>query len=358
MIWPGSVVSVARGTSGSAGPGDGLHKACGASPSNACSWVYRHTHTEWLAKLANFGANRLLTVVIIWVVAFVINTIVRRLVRRVVNEISGSARDGRIHRLRERAPAGVVGPTAGARSAARAQSTGTVLRSLSSVVIYGFAAIYTASALGVQLGPLVAGAGVIGVAIGFGAQTIVRDFLSGLLLLFEDQFGVGDTVEIGSATGGAQTVAGTIEAITLRTTRVRDVQGTVWYIPNGEIRRVGNKSQQWARAVVDLTVPLDADLAVVEEIVADVADDLKARGEVGDQMIGAPEVWGLESIGPEGMVVRLVAKTLPGSQSDVARALRVRSIEALRAAGIRYGRPEQLVWLEREQLRRPGPERG
>ena len=339
------------------GPGSGLEQACGKSPSNACSWVYRHTHTQWLAKVANFTANRLLAIVIIWLVALLINTVVRRLIRRVVNDISGSARSGRLRRWRDKAPVAVV-PTIGTRAAARAQSTGTVLRSLSSIVIYGFAAIYTASELGVKLAPLIAGAGVVGVALGFGAQTIVRDFLSGLLLLLEDQFGVGDTVEVASATGGSQTVAGTIEAISLRVTRMRDVQGTVWYIPNGEIRRIGNKSQQWGRAVVDLVVPLDADLAEVEAIIADVADDVKARGEVGDQMIDAPEVWGLESIDTNGMVVRLVAKTLPGSQSDVSRALRVRSIEALREAGIHYGRSEQLVWVQRQQLKAPRPQQG
>lgn len=339
-------------------PPDPLNRACGVKPGNACSWVFRQTHNQLLAKLTDFAANRALTVVVIWVVAFFINWVIRRLISRVVDDISGSVRSGRLRRIRDRTSIRPIGdPAIGARGAARAKTTVTVLRSGASIIIYAFALIYTASALGVQLGPLVAGAGVIGVALGFGAQTIVRDFLSGVLLLIEDQFGVGDSVEIQAATGSIP-VNGIIEGISLRTTRLRDVRGTVVYIPNGEIRRVGNKSQQWGRAVVDLTVPLESNLAEVESIVAEVAADVKARSEVGDQMLDAPEVWGLETVGPEGMVVRLVAKTIPGSQGDVTRVLRVRSIEALAAAGIRYGRPERLVWVRAEdgvELSPPGP---
>ena len=133
------------------------------------------------------------------------------------------------------------------RSAARAATIGQVLRSLSSAVIYTFAAMYVLAELGLQLGPLIAGAGVAGVALGIGAQSLVRDFLSGMFMLIEDQYGVGDVIDVGVASG-------TVEAVTLRTTRLRDLNGTVWHVPNGTIARIGNQSQQWGRAVVDTLV--------------------------------------------------------------------------------------------------------
>ncbi len=146
------------------------------------------------------------------------------------------------------------------RSAARAETITAVLRSVATGIIGVFAGVYILGILGLNLGPLIAGAGLAGVALGFGAQSLVRDFLSGIFLLIEDQYGVGDVVDLGEASG-------TVEQVTLRVTRLRDQNGTVWHVPNGEIRRVGNKSQQWARAVVDIAVSPNADLERAAEVI-------------------------------------------------------------------------------------------
>jgi small conductance mechanosensitive channel len=165
------------------------------------------------------------------------------------------------------------------------------------------------------------------VAIGFGAQSLVKDFLAGLFILMEDQYGVGDVVDLGAA-------AGTVEAVTLRTTRLRDVKGTVWHVPNGEIRRVGNSSQQWARAVLDLSVRYGTDLEEALDVLKEVADDAAASPDLADDLLEAPEVWGVEHVGLDGVTLRLVVKTRPGAQFKITRILRARVMEAFSSAGI------------------------
>jgi small conductance mechanosensitive channel len=162
------------------------------------------------------------------------------------------------------------------RAEQRIEALASVLRSLTTFVIYAVAAFMILGELGVNLGPLLAGAGIIGVALGFGSQSLVKDFLSGVFILIEDQFGVGDIVNLDGETSG------TVEAVSLRTTRLRSVDGTVWHVPNGEIRRVGNQSQHWSRALIDIEVAYDTDLDHAEAVIARVADEVaKAAGEAG-----------------------------------------------------------------------------
>jgi moderate conductance mechanosensitive channel len=195
--------------------------------------------------------------------------------------------------------------------------------------------------LGVNLGPLIAGAGVVGIALGFGAQTVVRDFLSGMFMLVEDQYGVGDIVDLGEATG-------TVEGVTLRTTRLRDVNGTVWHIPNGEIKRVGNKSQDWARALLDVSVAYGADIAHAKEVIKGVADEVWQDEQLGPSVLEEPEVWGIEDLGADGIAIRLVVKTRPADQFRVMRALRERLKRALDDAGIEIPFPQRTVWVRPE----------
>jgi moderate conductance mechanosensitive channel len=165
------------------------------------------------------------------------------------------------------------------------------------------------------------------VAIGFGSQNLVRDFISGIFMLMEDQYGVGDVVDAGPATG-------TVEGVGLRTTRLRDVNGTLWHIPNGEIRRVGNRSQGWARALVDLEVAYSTDLDAATRTIERVAQELDADDRWAARLLEQPEVWGVEELGPDGIRVRLVAKTRPLEQWKVARELRARLKVAFDQAGI------------------------
>ena len=220
----------------------------------------------------------------------------------------------------------------------RAGALGAALRSVASITIYTIAIIMVLGEFDVSLGPLLAGAGIAGVALGFGAQSLVRDFLSGIFILIEDQYGVGDIVDLGEATG-------TVEEVTLRVTRVRDVRGTLWHVPNGEIRRVGNQSQLWARVILDVEVAYDTDVADASAVIKEVADALWREGLPTAPILEEPEIWGVENFGPDAITLRLAAKTEPGSQWALSRELRVRLKRAFDEHGIEIPFPQRTVWL-------------
>lgn len=306
-----------------------LIDACGADPGSACRFVFDQTSSRTLAAVVDFLVTRPLRIALICLVAWLLTRLMKRLIRRTTSRLGGSAVSGGLSRARAHVPnilAGDQQPSL--RSAARAETIGQVLRSFSTAVIFTLAAFYVVAELGLQLGPLIAGAGVAGVAIGFGAQSLVKDFLSGMFMLVEDQYGVGDVIDCGEASG-------TVEAVSLRTTRLRDVNGTVWHVPNGEIRRVGNKSQQWARALLDILVVTSTDVERAEDLLLEVATRVCAGDALAIDVLEPPEVWGVESMGPEGITLRLVVKTRPGSQWKVMRALRVAIQGAFLAEGIR-----------------------
>jgi len=156
-------------------------------------------------------------------------------------------------------------------------------------------------------------------------------------MIFEDQYGVGDVVDLGLA-------GGTVEAVGLRVTRIRDVQGTVWYVRNGEILRVGNQSQNWARTVLDVPVPLEADLRKVQDVLREVAHSLWDDEDYNKMVIEEPEVWGVEQLTPEGIIVRVVMKTAPLEQWAVAREMRERIKARFDMEGIEFARPPRIVW--------------
>jgi len=214
------------------------------------------------------------------------------------------------------------------RAEQRMRTIGGVVASLVRIAVWILAATYVFDVLGFNLGPLLAGASVIGIALGFGAQTLVRDFLSGFFILVEDQYGVGDVVTL------TDKVSGTIEEVNLRMTRLRGVDGTVWYVPNGEIRSVGNAAKDWARAIVDIVLPYAADSAAALSAIAEEAQAFADDPEWSDVVLEPPEVWGVEAIAPEGLTVRVVARTQATKNNVVARALRGRIVERLRRDGI------------------------
>ena len=185
--------------------------------------------------------------------------------------------------------------------------------------------------LGVNTGPLVASAGVLGLAVGFGAQSLVKDLVSGFFILAEGHYGVGDNIEINTNND----LIGTVERITLRTTVLRAVSGEVHIVPNGEIKAVTNRSKEWARAVVDVVLAYDADLNESLDGLHDAVDALKDDPDLSLFLLEDPEVWGVESLSERDMRVRVVAKTLPLKQWQVARALRMRIIEQLHTRGVR-----------------------
>jgi moderate conductance mechanosensitive channel len=201
------------------------------------------------------------------------------------------------------------------------------------VLLYCTAAVLTVPRLGIPVTGLVAPAAVVAVALGFGAQRIVQDILAGIFIIAERQYGFGDAVRI-AALGSEDGVSGTVEQVTLRTTRLRNVNGEVVIVPNGQIVQVTNQSRDWARAVVDVPIPATADVSRVREILGEVSRDVGDDETLGPLLLDSPSVLGVESIEVDTMHVRMVARTLPGKQFKVGRELRARIAVALHAAGI------------------------
>jgi small-conductance mechanosensitive channel len=308
--------------------------ACGDTASAACLQVFRWTHNDILARAADWLIARPLKIVLIVVLAALASVVLRRLIDKFV---SGVARATQVTR---REPAGTTDVTSllaaaplGLRAHQRAETLAAVLRSLGRAVIWSIAFLTILGEFEINLGPLLAGAGIVGVAVGFGAQTLVRDFLSGIFMLIEDQFGVGDIIDAGFASG-------TVEGVSLRTTRIRDVEGTVWHIPNGEIHRIANKSQDWARAVLDLPVAVDTDVHRAQEVIKEVADAVWRDERWANSVLEEPEVWGVEGLARIGITIRLVVKTRPADQWDVLRVLRERIARAFAAEGIKLPPPD------------------
>src|SRR3954464_12174230 len=208
-----------------------------------------------------------------------------------------------------------------------------VLTWVTVVLIYIVAAILVADRLGVPLAGLVAPATVAGVALGFGAQRIVQDILARFFIITERQYGFGDLIRI-SSLGASTGVTGTVEEVTLRITRIRSSNGEVIIVPNGQIVQVTNLSRDWARAVVDVPVPVAIDVNRVNEMLQDVGVDAYADETLGPLLLDTPTVMGVESLEVDLLKVRLVARTLPGKQFEVNRLLRQRIALAFREHGI------------------------
>ena len=320
----------------------GLVDACGESPGFICEWIWDTTDNEALAGLVDWLIERPLKVAVILVGALVVNRLVKRAIDRMVSrlvesrtreegeaEAESSARlarlgrraRGRLQKIHDQAE----------RSRQRAVTLGVVLRGLAGVAVY-------ALALMVALGPLIAGAGIVGLAIGFGAQSLVSDFIAGIFIIIEDQYGVGDIVDVGAASG-------TVEKVTLRTTILRDIDGALWVVPNGEIRRVGNSSQLWARTVLDVDVAYDTDIDLAASVIKEVADSVWQEEVESATIIEEPEIWGVQSFGADAISIRLAVKTEPNEQWATGRLIRARLKKAFDANGIEIPFPQRTVWI-------------
>lgn len=303
-----------------------------------CQTVSDATGNDWLAAAADWLVAKPAVILFILVVAWIARWLVYKVVARVVRRAAtGVVPVGQGTLAEADESAQLTARVARERRKQRAETLGQVLRSVASFAIFAIAGVMVLSEFDVNVGPLIAGAGIVGVALGFGAQSLVSDFLSGLFMLFEDQYGVGDVVDVGDATG-------TVEAVTLRVTRLRDVNGTVWYVRNGEIMRVGNMSQNWARAVLDIKVGYGEDLARVRRVLADLFHHLWLDREFRELVMEEPEVWGVERIDPDAVIVRVALKTVPLEQWAVARDLRQKISERFRAEGIEMPLPQRVVW--------------
>jgi small conductance mechanosensitive channel len=259
--------------------------------------------------------------------------IVFRVLHRVTEGIAtGKAGLGRFDRLPNATALLTTSPLLSARREQRARTMGSVLKSVTTGVMAAVVLLMTMQVLGLPIAPLLTGAGIVGVAFGFGSQALVKDFLSGIFMIAEDQYGVGDVVDLGDASG-------VVEAVGLRVTRLRDTEGTVWYLRNGQIQRVGNRSQGWARAVLDIQIAYDEDVSRAQDALLGVARDLQADPAFAGVVLEDPEVWGIESFTAESVVLRLVVKTQPLEQWKVARELRRRIKDRFNSDGILVARP-------------------
>jgi small-conductance mechanosensitive channel len=281
-------------------------------------------------------AGKALSIAVIVVVALIVNRVLRRAVKRTLRGLQHGGIQERLGAVRRATPDALLETgQMSLRAEQRIEALASVLRSVMSFTVMSVAAVMILGELGVELGPLIAGAGIIGVALGFGSQSLVRDFLSGIFILVEDQFGIGDIVNLDGTTSGV------VEAVSLRTTRLRAVDGTVWHVPNGEIRRVGNMSQHWSRALLDIEVAYATDLGRAQDVIREVAH---AVWDEDDHVLEEPEVWGVEELGANGIVIRLVVKTTPSEQYRVSRTLRERLKVAFDAEGIEIPFPQQTIW--------------
>jgi moderate conductance mechanosensitive channel len=292
-----------------------------------CSTIWDWTHKEWLAASAHWLIAKPLTILLIIIGALIVRSIARRLIDRLTRGNGGKI-PAVLRPLRERAPQ-ALGQLLSERRAQRAETIGSVFKSIVSFIVFGLAFVMILGELGVNLGPILASAGIVGVAIGFGAQNLVRDFLSGVFMMLEDQYGVGDVIDTGEAIGS-------VEAVGLRITTLRDTNGTVWYVRNGEILRIGNSSQGFAVAVVDVPIGYGADVGQATEILARVSGEATESPPLSDDVLEPPETLGVERVtASEGITMRVTVKVRPGRQWAVQRSLRAKVMAAFEDAGIR-----------------------
>ncbi|WP_018156448.1 mechanosensitive ion channel family protein [Demetria terragena] len=272
--------------------------------------------TDWF-----LGAPaRILVIIVIAIAArWLIHRAIRRVVHQMERPADGGSRATRV--LREAAGLDAL------RRRQRAATTGTVLKSTTTIVISAIAIITILGAVGIPIGPLMASAGVGGVALGFGAQSLVKDFLSGIFMIVEDQYGVGDIIDTGEAIGE-------VEEVTLRITRLRDANGVIWYVRNGEIIRIGNRSQGWSMAVIDVPVAYTESVEKVTSVLRGVVEHIRDEEPWDSRVLETPEVAGVENVSAGVMTMRIFAKCAANENFSVTREIREQSKEALDAAGI------------------------
>lgn len=231
-----------------------------------------------------------------------------------------------------------LSPLANARLVQRTKTMGSVLNNFITWTVVILALTMVLSELGVAIGALAAGAGLVGAGIGFGAQSLIKDLISGLFIVAEDQYGVGDSVNLGE-------ISGSVESVGLRVTQVRDVDGVLWYVRNGEILRVGNHSQGWARAVVDIALDYNTDIQKAKRVIEDTAAQVVSAPGNTEKVLGEPDVWGVHLLNGDQVVIRLVQKTKQGKADDIARDLREALKGNLDAAGIALASAKQNIFV-------------
>jgi moderate conductance mechanosensitive channel len=310
-----------------------LGEVCGEGADRdwVCAWVFEATGSEPLARLAGI----LETIVVVFLILLVA-WLVARFLRRFVTRFAGRMEERIEERLERAQQRGAISDTQKfrGRRLQRLHAITGVLRGVVGTAVWLVAILLVIDRLGIRLQPILAGAGLIGIVIGFGAQQLVRDVLAGIAMLIEDQYGVGDWIEVDGKIGQ-------VERVGLRSSAFRDVDGVVHHVLNGSIEHVGNLSQEWARATFDVPLALDADIPAAKALIHKIACDLAEDPVWGADIIGEPEIWGVQSFGPQGVSIRVVIPTKPLRNWDVTRQLRERLKHAFEQASMRM--PSQLI---------------
>jgi small conductance mechanosensitive channel len=309
-----------------------------------CKFVWNHTHNSWVASSSFWLIIKPLRIILIIVVAMIARWLLHRAIRRLIRRTSHGSMTSVFRAQATSAAARVVGVpvsmvetsaapvSPGATGAVpqrrqqRAEAIGSILLSFATAAIFSIAGLMVLAELGIQLAPLLASAGIAGIALGFGAQTLVKDLLAGLFMLLEDQYGVGDAVDVGEASG-------IVESVGMRITSIRDPRGVLWHVRNGEIVRVGNKSQGWALGIIDIPIGF-AKVDEATKVLTDTAEAFAADTDWSKDLIDPPAVLGVERVGVDGAVLRVTVKTTTESAPLVGRELRTRLTAALGESGI------------------------
>jgi small-conductance mechanosensitive channel len=319
-------------------PGAPPPGVCGPRTDRVCTWVYEHTGgNAALASVADWLIGRPLAIGAVLLVGWLLRIVIRRLVHRGVNRMLAS----RPISSRSGAAAGAapgVPTREAARRGTRADAVAAAVTSSLSTLVWVGVPIAVLGVLGVDLGPVIAGAGLLGVAIAFGAQSVIRDLLAGLFILAEDHFAIGDEVDLGEAVG-------VVEKMTFRETVLRDIDGTVWHVRNGLIDRVGNLSQVWSGAMVDVAVAHGTDLVRAGELMNEIATSVSGDPSFAPDVLEPPEVLGVHRVDIDGVTLRLRVKTRAGRQFDLQRALLERIAMLFPAGGVRLATPQLTVRL-------------
>lgn len=308
------------------------------------------------AWLSGFGLGDLvpvvrtaIVVVLILAGAVLLRWLAQRLIKRMVNRmLTAPLPSVSAKRKSEQPTPEAQQRIVKERREQRARTIAQILGSIATVLIFGTALVMVLGQLGISIAPILASAGIIGVAVGFGAQNLVSDFLSGIFMLLEDQYGVGDWIDAGDASG-------TVEHVGLRVTQLRDADGVLWFIRNGEVTRIGNHSQDWARALLDVPVAYGQDVDAASQVLKETAWTLWDDEQFQYVVLDEPEIWGVEVLSKEAIVIRLAIKTAPLEQWGVARELRLRIKEAFDRNGIQIPVQQQTVWMHASELAAVGP---
>lgn len=300
------------------------------TPDALCELLYEVTGSELVARFAG-AIGTALRVLVVVVLAYLVTRILRSAISRFSSRMQRRI-EARIARDEARGTLDVERYRS--RRFQRLHAITGVARGVVGVLVWVVAILLVLDVFGVSLQPVLAGAGLLSVVVGFGAQQLVRDVLAGVAMLIEDQFGVGDWIQVDDRIGQ-------VERVGLRATSFRDIDGVLWHALNGSIERVGNLSQEWGRSTLDVPLALDADVPTAKAIIHKVASELASDPVWGQDIIGEPEIWGVQEFGPAGLAIRVVTPTKPMANWDINRQLRERLHHAFEQAHIRM--PTQLV---------------